>query len=565
MTAAPSAQAAYSWLRDYPKAVDWHAALKPEPVWALFDRAAAQFADRPCINFLGTRYTYQQIDQLIRQVARGLQAEGMKAGDHVGLFLPNTPYFVIFYYAILKAGGVVVNFNPLYADDQVKHQIEDSRVRLMVTVDLKPLYEKLRPHVGKTGVFERLIVCPFAPLLPQPKRLLFKLFKHKQRAFPAAGKSVLLYDQLLQHGTNYRPVDVPPESTLAVLQYTGGTTGVPKGAMLSHANISVNAKQCRLWFIDCRDGRERMLGVLPLFHVFAMTGVMNLGLSIGAELILLPRFEIGQLVQTIEKEKPTIFPAVPTIYTAINNLKGIERRDLSSIRYCISGGAPLPVEVKARFEQLTGCVLVEGYGLTESSPVTHINPLTGGKTGTIGLPVPGTIVEIVSLDDQATVLPAGERGEVCLRGPQIMMGYWQKPAETAKVLAAGRLHTGDVGVMDENGYVQIVDRIKDMIIAGGYNIYPRNVEEAIYQHPAVAECVVAGVADQYRGQTVKAWLKLKDGQKLTEAELLEFLATRLSKIEQPKLVEFRSTPLPKTLIGKLDRKALLAEEAPQKN
>lgn len=551
----------YPWLAHYPIGVDWHTPLTPEPVWALLDRAVARHADRPCINFLGTRYTYQEIGRLIERVAAGLQAEGIKQGDHVGLFLPNTPYFVVFYYAVLKIGGVVVNFNPLYADDQVKHQIEDSQVKLMVTLDLKPLFDKLRPHVGKTGQLRRLVVCPFAPLLSQPKRTLFKIFKHSQRVFPAASKTIILYDDLLKNARKPTPVTVDPLRDIAVLQYTGGTTGVPKGAMLTHANISINAQQCRLWFIDCHEGQERMLGVLPLFHVFAMTGIMNLGLTIGAELILLPRFDIKQLVQVIEEEKPTIFPAVPTIYTAINNFPAIEGRDLGSIRYCISGGAPLPVEVKVKFEQLTGCTLVEGYGLTESSPVTHINPIKGeNRTGKIGLPIPGTIVEIVSLEDGTTVLPPGERGELCLRGPQVMLGYWQKPAETSKVLVGGRLHTGDVGIMDAEGYVQIVDRIKDMIIAGGYNIYPRNVEEAIYQHPAVAECVVAGVADEYRGQTVKAWIKLKDGQKLDEEVLLEFLKTRLSKIEQPKKIEFRTAPLPKTLIGKLDRKALVAQE-----
>lgn len=557
-----SAQRPYPWLTNYAPGVDWYAPLAGTPVSDLLDRAVEKYGSRPAIDFLGQRTSYHALKLQVDRVAAGLQAMGLNKGDRVGLFLPNCPYFVIFYFAVLKAGGVVVNFNPLYADAQVRHQVEDSGVRFMVTLDLALLHAKLQPLVGKVGSLERLIMCSFADALPFPKSLLFRLFKKKvQVAFPRDAQH-LSFDDLQGLAEILKPVDINPDRDVAVLQYTGGTTGVPKGAMLSHSNITINAEQCRLWFPDALLGQERMLGVIPLFHVFAMTAVMNLGLSLGAELILLPRFDIKDLVTTIVKKKPTLFPAVATIYTAINHYSGIEKANLRSIKACISGGAPLPVEVKAKFEELTGCTLVEGYGLTESSPVTNVNPLKGdNRTGSIGLPVPGTIVEIVSLDDHETVLPAGAKGEVCIRGPQVMLGYWNMPSETAKTIVAGRLHTGDVGIMSTDGYVQIVDRIKDMIIAGGYNIYPRNVEEQIYLHPAVAECVVAGVADEYRGQTVKAWIKLKADATLTEGELKAFLKDKLSPIESPKLVEFRDS-LPKTLIGKLDRKALVQESMP---
>ena len=332
--------------------------------------------------------------------------------------------------------------------------------------------------------------------------------------------------------------------------------------MLTHANLSANIAQSRLWFVAAREGQEKTLGVLPFFHVFAMTVVMGLSIEIGAEIILLPRFELDQVMKTIDGKKPTLFPAVPTIYTAVANHPDLSKYDVTSIRMCISGGAPLPVEVKQRFEHLTGATVTEGYGLTESSPVACCNPFTSeNKPGSIGLPLPGTTIEIVSLEDRSKVLGVGERGEVTIRGPQVMKGYWNQPEETAATLVDGRLHTGDVGTIDADGYVYIVDRIKDLILAGGFNIYPRNVEEALYLHPAVAECVVAGVPDDYRGETVKAYIKLSAGHGHTTPEDFKaFLKDKLSPIEIPKHWEFRDE-LPKTMIGKLSRKALLDEEA----
>jgi long-chain acyl-CoA synthetase len=331
--------------------------------------------------------------------------------------------------------------------------------------------------------------------------------------------------------------------------------------MLTHYNLVANTVQCHLWFHMVERGEERALAVIPFFHVFAMTSIMNFSIRTGSEIVMLPRFDPVQLLETIDRTRPTFFPSVPTLFTAIKNRPDVGNYDLRSIRRCISGGAPLPLEVKHDFETLTGCQIVEGYGLTETSPTVTCNPLaTGGKDGSIGIPLPGTTVEIVSLDDGTTPVPLGERGELVVSGPQVMKGYWNRPDETAKVLQDGKLRTGDVGYMDGDGYTFIVDRIKDLIIAGGYNVYPRNVEEAIYQHSAVLECCVVGLPDDYRGQTVKAFVVLKPGETLTTEALCDFLADKLSKIEMPKLVEFRAA-LPKTAVGKISKKALLDEEA----
>jgi long-chain acyl-CoA synthetase len=370
----------------------------------------------------------------------------------------------------------------------------------------------------------------------------------------------VFYEEIVANDGAIAPADIDPEADIALLQYTGGTTGVPKGAMLTHANAVANAVQLRLWAPGLGAQPEKILGVLPLFHVFAMTVVMTHGLLLGAEMILLPRYELRQLLKTIEKKKPTVFVGVPTLYAAINNAKETQGTNLRSLKYCISGGAPLPLEVKHRFEELSGCVLVEGYGLSETAPVATCNPFLGeNRDGSIGLPLPGTIVEIVAIDGSDRVLPPGERGEVCIRGPQVMKGYWKKPEESAKALKGGRFHSGDIGYIDAEGYIYIVDRLKEMILCGGYNVYPRNVEEAIYMHPAVAECAVIGVADPYRGQTVKAFVVLREGQSLTKDALCEFLKDKLSPIEMPKQIEFRAS-LPKTAIGKILKKALVAEE-----
>ena len=553
-------EARWPWLKAYPPGIDWHARFADEPVHRLLEDAARRFADRPCLDFLGKGWSYAEVGALARRAAKGFAALGVVKGTRVGLMLPNCPYYVIAYYAVLAAGGTVVNFNPLYAPPEIRHLVEDSEVEVMLTLDLAEHYALLAPLLGHSSI-RKLVLCPMAGILPWPQSLLYRLVKRGDIARSPRDEAHLSFADLVANDGDPAPVPVGPEHDLAVLQYTGGTTGVPKGAMLTHRNLVANARQCLAWFPDVEPGRERVLAVLPFFHVFAMTVALNFSIASGAEITLLPRFEIKSLLAAIRRKRPTTMPGVPTLFTAIYANPATAGIDLTSIKSCISGGAPLPLEVKQRFEAVTGCTVVEGYGLSETSPVVACNPLRGvNKPGSVGLPVPGTIIEIASLDDSTQTVPQGERGEVVVRGPQVMAGYWRKPQATADVLNQGRLRTGDVGYLDEDGYLFLVDRIKDIIIAGGYKIYPRNVEEAIYQHPKVAECIVLSVADAYRGQTVKAYVAPVAGASLDEAELRAFLKDKLSPIEMPKLFEFRPS-LPKTLIGKPSKKALIEEEA----
>lgn len=550
------------WVSSYPEGLQWDSNIEVRPATALLEESAAQFPQNPCVDFLGYTLTYAQMLGLVNRLAAGLQAYGIQKGDRIALFMPNCPYYVAAYYAALKVGAVVVNLNPLYAPQEMEHHFKDSAPRLLFTLDLAQFHGKLRHVLEKCPHLENLVVCSLADVLPPLKSVLYRLFKRGDIAKWSKGEPKHLgWDELLAaEGAQPAPVAIDPLNDLAVLQYTGGTTGVAKGAMLTHYNIYANACQSALWFQGAKVGQERMLGVLPLFHVFAMTVIMNMTLKLGGMMILLPKFDLNEALSVITTKKPTLFPAVPTIFTAIVNHGKLGKYTLSSIQKCISGGAPLPLETKSRFEALTGCVLVEGYGLSETSPVASCNPMFGlNKTGSIGLPLPQTHFSIRSLDDPMQEVAVGARGEVCIKGPQLMKGYWNRPDETAKViLPDGFLRTGDVGIMDEQGYISIVDRIKDMILCSGYNVYPRNVEEAIYQHPAVKETIVLGVPDPYRGQTVKAYVTRKDGASLGEIELLEFLKERLSPMEMPKMVEFRAS-LPKTMIGKLSRKELYAE------
>jgi long-chain acyl-CoA synthetase len=544
----------------YPPEVDWAAPLPERRLDSLLDAAVLRFADHMCIDFLGRRTSYAEVGALVARASKGLRALGVTKGTRVGLFLPNTPYYLICYFAILKAGGIVVNFNPLYAQREVEELLRDSGASIMVTLDLKVTYLPVARLLGSRGL-KKIIVCAMADILPVASGWLFRLFKRGEIAAWPRDADHVGFAALVENDGIAPPVAIEPRRDIAVLQYTGGTTGTPKGAMLTHYNLLANATQADRWFYRTVPGRERVIAVLPFFHVFAMTCVMNHGIVIGAEIVMLPRFDLLTLLRTIVAKKATILAGVPTIFSAINNYKDVDKFDLSSIKLCVSGGAALPLEVKQSFERRTGCVLVEGYGLSEASPVVVCNPIGGiNKPGSVGLPYPGTTIEIVSLDEQRQLLPVGGRGEICVSGPQVMSGYWDKPEETARTLAGGRLHTGDIGYLDAEGHLFIVDRIKDVIIASGYKIFPRNVEEAIYLHQAVAECVVIGKPDPYRGQTVKAFIVLRSGSVLSAADLTQFLADKLSPMEMPKEIEFRDS-LPKTLVGKLSKKDLIEQEA----
>ncbi len=557
---APAEALERPWEKSYPEGVSWDAEIPVKPVPALLDEAIAKWPDNPCLEFLGRRYSYAEVGELVAKAAKGFQDLGVTKGVKVGLFLPNTPYYVICYHAILKAGGTVVNFNPLYAERGIARQIQDSDTRIMVTMNLNTLYPKIAQRLEDTCL-EKVVVCRMSMALAFPKRALFILFKRRELTVPIPDDAAhIRFGKLIDNDGVPTAVDIDPEHDVAVMQYTGGTTGIPKGAMLTHANLYANTVQTRIWAPGLNPGKEKLLAVLPLFHVFGMTAVMNVGLMSGSELLLLPRFKLTEALAAIDKEKPTVLMGVPTIYSAINEAKDRDNYDLSSLKYCISGGAPLPLAIKTKFESVTGCTLVEGYGLTEAGPVVTINPIGGlNKENSAGLPVPGTMVEVVSLENPDKVLPLGETGEICITGPQVMAGYWRHEAETAEVLKDGRLRTGDVGYMDEDGYVYLIDRIKDLVISGGFNVYPRMVEEAIYLHPAVVETAVCGVPDKHRGEVVKAFVKLRAGETLTAGALREFLRDKLAPFEVPRKVEFREE-IPHTLVGKPLRRQLVEED-----
>ena len=525
---------------------------------SLLEKAAAKFPSRPAIDFLGKRIRYAALSKAVDRAAAGFQNLGVTKGVRVALCLPNTPYYVICYYAILKIGGVVVNLSPLYVERELRQFVQDSGARIAVTLDLESLYSKIAP-LAASGDLDQLIVCSMLDILPWPKRLAFACFKRSELARINWDARQLSFHALASTTKPAEAVPCDPLRDLAVLQYTGGTTGIPKAAMLTHANLTANCAQVASRLSDIRDGEERILVLIPLFHVFSMTVAMNLGVAQAMEMILLPRFDKTQLRAALRRKKPTLFPGVPTIYASINEEAAKAKWDLSSIRYCVSGAAPLPAEIRERFEALSGCALVEGYGLTEASPVVACNPFGAARDGSIGTPLPGTTVEIRALDDPTRLAAPGETGEICVRGPQVMQAYWNRPDETEEVFVDGALRTGDAGYIDADGYIFLTDRIKDLIISGGYNVYPRVVEEALYHHPAVAEAVVIGVPDKRRGQIPKAFVKLHDGQSVSEAEMLTFLADRLSPVERPKHVEFRDS-LPKTVIGKFSKKELVAEE-----
>lgn len=556
-TATPTAD--YPWLTAYPEGIDWAGVVPRAPLYKALDAAVASYPYSAALDFLGKRITYEDLDRLVSRAAKGLQRLGLEKGDRVGLFLPNCPFSVVMYFAILKAGGVVVNYSPLYVERELVHQVEDSGTRFMFTLDIVQLYPKMAAVLEKTSL-EKIITGRMVDILPLAKAAFYPLVKRKDVARIPRDARHFTFQELTHNDGLYEHVDVHPND-VAVLQYTGGTTGVPKGAMLTHANLYANGAQIMRWFVGAIHGGERMLVVLPLFHVFAMTVAMNLAVMLAAEMILLPRFELEQVLKTISRKRPSLFPGVPTMYTAINSAKDLKKYDLSSIRYCISGGAPLPVEVKKTFEELTGCALVEGYGLTETSPVATCNPLFGvNKPGSIGLPMPQTVIELRSLEDPSRPVPLGEKGEVCVQGPQVTPGYWRNEEATAAILEPdGFLHTADVGYMDADGYTFIVDRIKDMILSGGFNVYPRVIEEAVYEHPAVAEAVCIGIPDEYRGECPKVFYTVKEGADLQPEELLAFLKDKLSKVEMPREAELRSE-LPKTLVGKLSKKELVEEE-----
>ncbi len=553
------------WLKCYPTYTQWQKRFAPSLVHELLDQAVARFPANVCTNFLGRTMTYAEIGRAVQFAAAGLQKLGVGKGVKVGLFLPNSPTFIVAYYAVLKVGGTVVNFNPLYSQSELTHQIRDSGTKLMITLDLKLLFGKVEQLIAD-GVLEQTVVASFTSLLPSIKSMLFRLTRGQEIANVEASAQrakIVLQRDLMTNDGKVLGVGIDPLTDIAVLQYTGGTTGTPKGAMLSHANLTINAEQVSQWAGPLGDGSEVVMCILPLFHVFAMTVVMNFGIRRCAQLILVPKFEINEAVRLMVSTRATVLPGVPTLFNALLNNAAAKKADLKSLKWCFSGGAGLPVTVKKGFEAMTGATLIEGYGLSETSPVATGNPPDGPvKDGSIGLPMPATYISIRSLENPAVEMPIGEKGEICICGPQVMLGYWNNPAETAESFApglAGRyFRTGDIGHMDEDGFTFISDRMKEMINSSGFKIYPRRIEEALYEHPAVEEAAVIGVPDAHKGEAPVAFVKLREGKTASAAELLAFLKPKLAKMELPDHIEFRDR-LPKTMIGKLSKKDLKAE------
>ncbi|MGG1633957.1 long-chain-fatty-acid--CoA ligase [Paenibacillus sp. NRS-1760] len=563
-----SEEQARPWLQHYPKEVSPSLHYPDQNIVQFLINAANHHPNHPAVHFLGKILTYRELHENAVNLAYGLLSLGIAKGDRVAIMLPNCPQAVAAFYGVLLAGGVVVQTNPLYVERELEHQLADSGAVALITVDL--LYARLsrvrgkQPESGPLPQLKHAIITSIKDGLPFPKNLLYPLKQRKEgfRAdIPYGSFGVVSYKKLLaaKH-TDMRLPDSAKGSDLAALQYTGGTTGTPKGVMLTHRNLVANTIQISTWCYKAEDAKERFLAALPLFHVFGLTVLMNMSVLRAGTLILLPRFEVETVLQTINQQKPTIFPGAPTMYVALIHHKSAAKIDFSSINVCVSGSAALPLEVQEKFEALTGGRLVEGYGLSESSPVTHANPVwEKRKIGTIGIPFPDTDAAVID-PESGERLPIGELGELIVRGPQVMRGYWNKPAETDQVLRDGWLHTGDLATMDEDGYFTIMDRIKDVIIAGGFNIYPREVEEVLFEHPAVREAAVIGVKDEYRGETVKAFIVFKEGWQVSSSQLDRWCRERLASYKVPHHYSFRET-LPKTMVGKVLRRKLQEEEA----
>lgn len=553
------------WATNYLHPSKWEQTFAPLAVHDMFLRSAERMGSASLADFMGRKYSYADMEAGVRKFAKGLQLRGIGKGDHIGLFLPNVPHYIVAYYGAMLAGATVVNFSPLYTVDELSHQVADSGTSILVTVSAAALLPTALKVLDKSELGQ-LIVGSVAEALPRLKGWAYRLFKKSEIAAIPADDRITSFRDIIANDGNVTPVPCNPETDVAQLQYTGGTTGTPKGAMLTHQNISANARQINLIDPHSRANQpdapaeDRILGVLPFFHVFANATVLNRTIDNGGEIVMLPRFEATAALKAVNRTKVTSMPGVPTMYQALLDNAELPNTDFSSLRACISGGAPLAAELKARFEGVSHAAVIEGYGLTESSGVISCNPYEGAnKIGSIGQPIPGTDVRLADKEDPSKPAPEGEPGELLAKGPQIMAGYWNKPVATAEVFVDGWLRTGDVATIDDDGFIFIVDRLKDMIAVGGFKVFPSQIEDILYKHSAIKEALVIGVQDTYSGERPKAFVTLNDGEMVSGEELTEWLNPQLGKHERVLAVVVRDA-LPKTMIGKLDRKALRAEE-----
>jgi len=558
------------WLKHYDAGVPSNIHYPEITLHQLLAESAQRFPHNTAVIFPGAlgdsiRLSYRELDQQSNRLANALVDLGVRKGDRVALLMPNCPQFVISYFAVLKAGGTVVATNPLYSPRELEFQLRDCGAETIILLSL--FYRTIVALKERTSL-RNLVVTNIKEYLPPLSRLLFTLLRERKEGHHAdisgsAGSSS--FRHLIDDFPPTAPSIAVDPGDVAMFQYTGGTTGLSKAAVATHRNVLANTLQLKVWTepTGIKEGKEVVFGVMPLFHVYGMVSVMHYSLATGSAMVLLPRFETDRVLKAINRYRPSFFPGVPTMYVAIINHPKASKYDLHSIKACISGAAPLPVEVQQRFEELTGGKLVEGYGLSEAPTATHCNPLAGRrKMGSIGLPLPDVEAKIMDLETGEREMVTGEIGELTVRAPQVMKGYWNRPEETEMVLRQGWLYTGDMASMDEDGFFRIVDRKKEIILAGGYNVYPSEVEEVIYEHPKVKEAVCFGVRDPYRGQTVRACIVLKEGESATPGEIIEFCQERLARFKVPKLLEFRKE-LPKSPIGKVLRR-VLAEEAEAK-
>jgi len=531
------------WIKHYPANVRYHLDYPELSLGQFFDQTVSKMPDSVAMIFEDQFTTYAQFGDKVNRMAAALADLGIVKGERVGLMGPNCPQWEIAFFAILKLGAIVVQTNPMYVEREIVHQMNDSGATNIIVFE--PLYPRVKNVLQEMSI-QRVI-----------------LFNYAKAVEPA--EDIYSFDELIaNHEPSPPNVNINPAEDIAVLQYTGGTTGVSKGVMLTHRNLISNALQALEWSLIMEYGKERVLSVLPIFHVYGMSDCINYAIAIAATQIILPRFETDIVLEAIRKYQPTFFPGAPTMFMAINNHPRIAEygESLAAVKVIFSGSAPLPLEVAQKFSAVTQGRgnLLEGYGLSEASPTTHSNPLDRPtRAGSIGLPFPDTECVIMDLETGDKELDLGEIGELCVRGPQVMKGYWEKAEETAKTLRDGWLRTGDIARMDEEGFFYIVDRKKDMIIAGGYNIYPRDIEEVLYEHPKIKEVVVAGIPDSYRGETVKAYIVLKPDMEATEEEFITFCRTKLAAFKVPRQVEFRDA-LPRTIVGKVLRRQLVEEE-----
>ena len=557
------------WFSHYDPGVPEHIEYPQKPLFGFLEESALKNPDRPCTIFKGAVITYQQMNLITDKVAAALAALGVRKGDRVGIFMPNTPQFIMACYGILKAGGVVVATNPLYTPTEIEYQVNDAGIEVMFV--MSNFYKTIKTAQPKTHL-KTLIVTNIKETLPPILRVLFTLAKEKKGGFRIEGglKSgdFWMKDLIAKYSASERPkLEINPDDT-ALFQYSGGTTGISKAAVAMHRNVVANTLQIKNWFTNLTDGQEIVLMAIPLFHVYGMVAGMNFALAGSATMVMIPNArDIQDVLENIHKFHPTVFPGVPTLYNAINNRPDVAagKYHLRSIKACISGSAPLMRETKEKFENLTGGIVFEGFGLSEAPTATHCNPLLGiNKTGSIGMPLPDVESKIISLDDGVTELETGEIGELIIRAPQVMKGYHNMPTETANALrdmgdgGSAWLFTGDIARMDEDGYFYIVDRKKELIKPGGYQVWPREVEEVIISHPKVLEVGVAGIPDPYRGETVKAWIVLKAGETATIDEIKVFCKQKLAAYKVPTHIEFRSE-LPKTTVGKILRRELVRQ------